>query len=74
MTEAIDFSRYRVAKAIVDRYEAGESAAEIAADFFDVATPGVVDGVRMSIAPTYVVQLIVAAHDRSGKYEPKASA
>src|SRR3990167_6805611 len=30
----IDYSRYRVAESIVDRFRSGEPAAEIAADFF----------------------------------------
>jgi len=55
MAKKIDFSRYRVAEAIAERYAANEPAYEIAKDY----------GFHQR-----VVELIVAAHDRKGRYEP----
>lgn len=60
MSEPIAFSRYRVAKAITDRYAAGESVLDIGVDYFPIET---------NTFTAYIVELIVAAADREGKYE-----
>jgi hypothetical protein len=62
----IDFSRYRVAEAIYDLWEAGENVEDIAEEFF----PGPGDR-PLAI---WLIELVIAAHDRKGKYEPKVSA
>lgn len=62
-TRSIDRSRYRVAAAIVDRYRAGESVQSTADDFFSLAMP--------PAHRCYIVELIVAASDHKGRYEPK---
>ena len=52
----IDYSRYRVAEAIVSLFRAGESAESIADDY--------------NLPDAYYVELIVAAYDRRGKHYP----
>lgn len=62
-TRTIDLSRYQVAAAIVDRWQAGESVQRTADDFFSLAMP--------PAHRRYIVELIVAASDHRGRYEPK---
>lgn len=59
----IDFSRYRMAESIAGLYEAGEDVRIIADQWF-----GFVPKVDLR---DWIVELIVAAHDRKGRYEPK---
>ena len=68
MTErTIDYSRYRLAETIAERWAAGESAEDIGLDYF----VGTLGGVAFSSMSSWIVELIVAAHDRKGKFEPK---
>mgnify|MGYP001604792085 CR=1 FL=1 len=60
----IDYSRYRIAEAIVDRFRSGEKAGEIALDML-----GVGEGAEHTFE-AYVVELIVAAYDRRGMHRP----
>jgi hypothetical protein len=60
----IDYSRYRVAAAIAERYAAGEDPLDIAGDYFGETYFGhVLDPLGI-----WIVELIVAAHDRKDKY------
>lgn len=68
MTRTIDGSRYRVAESIAGRWEAGESAASIGEDYFG---PRTFNGIASATDRTWIIELIVAAHDRKGKYEPR---
>ena len=61
--EVIDYSRYRVAEAIAEAYAAGDSVASIAANYFDWLTD-----VKNEANERYVVEVIIAAHDRKDKY------
>ena len=62
MTERriVDYSRYRVAEAIVEQFRAGASTEEIAAEF----------DLRDSAHRSWLVELIVAAYDRRGTHRP----
>jgi hypothetical protein len=55
----IDFSRYRVAEAIAELWAAGETSQDIGADYFGLEAKH----------PDWIVELIVAAHDRKGRFE-----
>ena len=59
----IDNSRYRMAATIVDLYDAGEPVRSIADEWFDFIP-------KVDLRD-YVVELIVAAHDRMGRYEKR---
>jgi len=57
----IDYSRYRVAETIAELYAAGDPPSLIARGYFGDLPPERAE---------WVVELIVAAHDRKGRYEP----
>ena len=59
----IDASRYRLAETIVNLYDAGEPVRSIADEWFAF--------IPEAHLRDYVVELIVAAHDRKGRYEPR---
>jgi hypothetical protein len=60
----IDYSRYRVAEAIVERFRAGADPSEIA-DEYDFGLLPNRRGQR-----GWIVELIVAAYDRRGTHRP----
>ena len=57
----VDYSRYRVAEAIVEQFRAGDDPAAIGLDYELAETPA---GAR------WIVELIVAAYDRRGMHRP----
>ena len=56
----IDYSRYRMAEAIVERFRAGDSTEDIAWDH----------NLNIPESGAWVVELIVAAYDRRGMHRP----
>lgn len=62
--KTIDYSRYRIVEAIAEQWAAGDSVDTIAENYFG-------DWLNTdSRTGRYLVELIVAAHDRKGRYEP----
>jgi hypothetical protein len=65
LPERIDYSRYRMAEAIAELHAAGEGLGSIADIYFKYA---VCPGYPPTAFGQYVVELVIAAHDRKDKF------